>query len=58
MARSKYIYIVLNGAYIEAAFTVKHELESWLNKDNRLNSEEFRSCCGYFECLMVGLGNL
>lgn len=37
MARSKYIYIIRNGDEIESAFTVKHEMESYLDKETRLH---------------------
>ncbi len=30
MARSTYIYVVTDGRDVVAAFTVKHELVSWL----------------------------
>ncbi len=34
MARSNYIYIVTGNKNILSAFTVKHELESWLNDND------------------------
>lgn len=32
MARASYVYVVLDGAGVCAAFTVKHELVTWLGK--------------------------
>lgn len=33
MARSSYIYIVMEGNSLRAAFTVKHECQTWLERN-------------------------
>ena len=33
MARSTYIYVVMDGANIVSAFTVKHEMITWLGRN-------------------------
>jgi hypothetical protein len=46
MARSSYIYVVTNKGELRAAFTVKHELVSWLDRhdDDQLSEFELWRC--------------
>ena len=37
MARSKYIYLIKNGDEIDSAFTVKHEMEYYLDETDHLD---------------------
>lgn len=39
MARSNYIYIIKHGDEIDSAFTVKHEMESYLNSTDYLDGQ-------------------
>lgn len=41
MARSKYIYYILKNGNVHAAFTVKHELKTYLDTSEYLEDEIF-----------------
>lgn len=40
--RSSYIYVVMERGEVEAAFTVKHELESWWDDNQNDDCQIFR----------------
>lgn len=51
MARSNYIYIVIEGAEIIGAFTVKHELIAFLQRQNFIRFEVKRLRDGWRDTL-------
>lgn len=48
MARSQYIYLVTQQDQIVAAFTVKHEMETWLSRKPGLHYKRFRMRDGLY----------